>query len=330
MHIRKIHSSTTRAWSPLYCGALPDPSSPQMEVLPTLLIIDDSPQVIRLLSALVEGKALVHFAKNGLEGIELAKKLQPAVILLDVDMPGISGLDVCRQLKADPDTRDSSVLIITGHNNDAMEIAALEAGAVDFIGKPVNGPIVQARVQTQLTLQHQSAQLRRLAHQDGLTGLFNRRFFDNALANECRRHRRQQESLGLAFVDIDYFKRYNDHYGHLQGDDTLKAVAHALLIAARRPGEVVARYGGEEFAIILPNVSRSELLTFGDRLCDQARQLRIAHQFSPPAGVVTISVGLACQIPDAPDAPKRLMKAADEALYAAKAGGRNRAVMSDA
>lgn len=301
-----------------------------MESLPTLLIIDDSAHVIRLLTSLVDGRAMVHFAKNGLEGIQLAKKLQPAVILLDVDMPGLNGLEVCRQLKDDPDTRDSSILIVTGHNNDAMEIAALEAGAVDFIGKPVNGPIVQARVQTQLTLQMQSATLRKLAHQDGLTGLFNRRYFDNSLDAECRRHRRQSQNLGLAFIDIDHFKLYNDHYGHLQGDDTLKLVADTLRGAARRPGEVVARYGGEEFAIIIPNASREELLAFGERICDQVRDLGIVHSRATAAGVVTISAGLTCQIPSAQDAPNQMMKAADEALYSAKASGRNRAVVSDA
>jgi len=301
-----------------------------MESLPTILIIDDSPHVIRLLTALVEGKALVHFAKNGTEGIKIAKKLLPAVILLDIDMPGMNGLEVCRELKNDPDTRNSAILVVTGHNNDIMEIAALEAGAVDFIGKPVNGPIVQARVQTHLTLQMQSAKLRQLAHHDGLTGLFNRRYFDESLEAECRRHRRQNQTLGLAFIDIDNFKLYNDHYGHLLGDDTLKLVATALNTAARRPGEVVARYGGEEFAAILPNVSRDDLQAFGMRLCDQVRQLAIPHAYSTSAGVVTISVGLTCQIPSAQDAPNQLMLAADAALYSAKADGRDRAVISAA
>jgi len=301
-----------------------------MEPLPTILIVDDSPHVIRLLTALVQGMALVHFAKSGAEGIKMAKKLQPAVILLDVDMPGMSGLEVCSALKSDPDTRDSAILVVTGHNNDTMEIAALEAGAVDFIGKPVNGPIVQARVQTHLTLQMQATKLRQLAHHDGLTDLFNRRYFDELLEAECRRHRRQNQTLGLAFVDIDNFKLYNDNYGHLLGDDTLKLVADVLKGAARRPGEVVARYGGEEFAVILPHVSMEDLLAFGQRLCDQVRQLAIPHAHSTQAGVVTISVGLTCQLPSAQEAPNQLMMAADAALYSAKAAGRNQAVMSAA
>ena len=299
-----------------------------MAPLPSILIIDDSPHVIRLLTALVERKAVVHFAKNGAEGIRMAKKLSPAVILLDIDMPGMNGLEVCRELKNDPDTRDSAILVVTGHNSDSMEIAALEAGAVDFIGKPVNGPIVQARVQTHLTLQMQSAKLRQLAHHDGLTDLFNRRSFDQSLEAECRRHRRQNQILGLAFVDIDNFKLYNDHYGHLLGDDALKLVATALADAARRPGELVARYGGEEFAVILPNVSRDDLQAFGVRLCDHVRQLAIPHAYSTAASVVTISVGLTYQIPSTEGAPNQLMMAADQALYCAKAAGRDRAVVS--
>ncbi len=298
------------------------------EQLPTILIIDDSPHVIRLLTALVDGKAVVHFAKSGIEGIRMAKELRPAVILLDIDMPGMSGLEVCRELKNDPDTRDSAILVVTGHNHDTMEIAALAAGAVDFIGKPVNGPIVQARVQTHLTLQMQSAVLRQLAHHDGLTGLFNRRYFDASLATECRRHRRQNQILGVAYVDIDNFKLYNDHYGHVLGDDALKLVANALQAAARRPGEVVARCGGEEFAVILPNLSEEDLPAFGLRLCEHVRQLAIPHAYSTSAGVVTVSVGLTGQIPRAQDAPNQLMMAADAALYKAKAGGRNRAQVS--
>jgi diguanylate cyclase (GGDEF)-like protein len=299
-----------------------------MDTLPTVLIIDDSPPVIRLLTSLVEGKALVHFAKNGAEGIKLAKKLVPTVILLDLDMPGMNGLDVCRELKNDPDTRDCAILIVTGHNNDAMEIAALEAGAVDFIGKPVNGPIVQARVQTHLTLQKQSATLRELADHDGLTGLFNRRYFDQSLETECRRHRRQNQTLGLALIDIDHFKLYNDHYGHLLGDDTLKLVAKTLKKVARRPGEIVARYGGEEFAVILPNVMPANLQATGQHLCDQVRQLAIPHAHSKSADVVTISVGIACLTPTTPEAPSQLLAAADAALYQAKAAGRDRTIVS--
>ncbi len=300
-----------------------------MEFSQSILIIDDNPIIIRLLMSLVEGQATVYFAKTGEEGIKLAKKIQPAVILLDLEMPGMNGLDVCRALKADPDTRDTSILIVTGHDTDAIEVAALEAGAVDFIVKPVNAPIVKARVRTHLTLQQQSAKLRELAHQDGLTGLFNRRAFDASLVAECRRHRRQNLPLGLAFIDIDHFKRYNDHYGHVLGDETLKAVACVLQDAARRPGEVAARYGGEEFAIIVPNATAQDMQDFGDHLCESIRQLGIAHAQNSASGGVTISVGVSSCMPHQDGDAGRMLVAADAALYKAKSGGRNQAVLAD-
>ncbi len=303
--------------------------NPDMESSQAILIIDDSPIIIRLLMSLVEGQATVYFAKSGEDGIKMAKKIQPAVILLDLEMPGMNGLEVCRALKADPDTRDSSILIVTGHDTEATEIAALDAGAVDFITKPVNSPIVQARVRTHLTLQQQSATLRQLAHQDGLTGLFNRRAFDAALQAEYRRHRRQNLALGLAFIDIDHFKHYNDHYGHVLGDDTLKSVASALQDAARRPGEVAARYGGEEFALIVPSATPHDMQEFGDRLCERIRQLGIAHAQSATANVVTISVGLMSCIPSQDCDANSMLVAADAALYKAKSGGRNRAMLAD-
>ncbi len=300
-----------------------------MEPTPAILIIDDNPIVIRVLMSLVEGQATVYFAKHGEDGIKMAKKIQPAIILLDLEMPGMSGLDVCRALKADPDTHDCAILIVTSHDDETTEIAALEAGAVDFIAKPVNGPIVRARVRTHLTLQRQSSMLRDLAHLDGLTGLYNRRFFDRALETECRRHRRQDLSLGLAFIDIDHFKLYNDHYGHIMGDDALKLVAEALNSAARRPGEVVARYGGEEFAIIVPDATLEDMLRLGERLCESVRQLNIDHAHSTTASVVTISVGLTSRVPDNSNEPNQMLLAVDAALYKAKLNGRNRAEQAD-
>ena len=300
-----------------------------MEPTQAILIIDDNPIVIRVLMSLVEGQATVYFAKHGEDGIKMAKKIQPAVILLDLEMPGMNGLDVCRALKLDPDTHDSAILIVTSHHDENTEIAALEAGAVDFIAKPVNGPVVKARVLTHLTLQRQSSMLRHLAHQDGLTGLYNRRYFDSALETECRRHRRQNLDLGLAFIDIDHFKRYNDHYGHIMGDDTLKAVAQALSGAARRPGEVVARYGGEEFAIIVPDATLEQMVTLGQRLCQRVQELAIAHAHSPTSGVVTISVGLMSRVPADHNEPSQMLIAADTALYKAKSNGRNRADLAE-
>ncbi len=294
----------------------------------TLLIIDDNAQIIHLLTALVEGQAAVHFAKSGLAGLQMARTLRPDVVLLDLDMPGMGDLEVCKLLKTDPLTRDCAVLVVTAHDNNATEIAALQAGAVDVIGKPINGPVAQMRVQTHLTLQRQAAALHKLVHLDGLTGLFNRRYFDLQWDVECRRHRRQSQPLGLAIVDIDHFKQFNDTYGHMQGDDALNMVGQSLQSTARRPGEVVARFGGEEFAIIIPYASAENLISLGDRICDSVQAMALPHASSDTAPVVTVSLGLVSAVPDEDNSGYRMLELADQALYRAKSLGRNRSVLS--
>ena len=305
-----------------------------METGQTLLIIDDNAQTVHLLTSLVEGQAAVHFAKGGLEGIQLAKTLRPDVVLLDWDMhslrdgPGMSGLEVCSLLKTDLLTRDCAVLVVTGHNSDATELSALRAGAVDVLAKPLHGPMVQMRVRTQLTLQSQAAALRKLAHLDGLTNLFNRRYFDTQWDVECRRHRRQNQPLGLALVDIDHFKLFNDTYDHLRADDALNLIGQSLQSTARRPGEVVARFGGDEFAIIIPYASAENLVSLGDRICDSVEGMALPHSSSDTAPVVTVSVGLFSGVPGDDDAGPRMLSLAEQALKRAKSLGRNRAMAS--
>jgi diguanylate cyclase (GGDEF)-like protein len=300
----------------------------------TLLIIDDNPQTIHVLTSLVEGHATVHFAKGGLEGVQLAKTLRPDVVLLDLDMMGstdglgMRGLEICKQLKSDPLTRDSAVMVVTGHPSDATEFAAMQAGAVDVLAKPLHGPMVQMRVQTQLTLQRQAAALGKLVHLDGLTGLFNRRYFDTQWDVECRRHRRQNQPLGLALVDVDHFKLFNDTYDHLRGDDALNRVGQSLQSTARRPGEVVARFGGDEFAIIIPYASAENLVSLGDRICDSVEGMALPHSGSDTAPVVTVSVGLVSAMPADDDSGQRMLDLATQALQRSKSQGRNRAVAS--
>ena len=300
----------------------------------TLLIIDDNPQTIHVLTSLVEGHATVHFAKGGLEGVQLAKALRPDVVLLDLDMLGSTdglgtrGLEICKQLKSDPLTRDCAVMGVTGHPSDATELAAMHAGAVDVLAKPLHGPMVQMRVQTQLTLQRQAAALGKLVHLDGLTGLFNRRYFDAQWDVECRRHRRQNQPLGLALVDVDHFKLFNDTYDHLRGDDALNRVGQSLQSTARRPGEVVARFGGDEFAIIIPYASAENLVSLGDRICDSVEGMALPHSGSDTAPVVTVSVGLVSAMPADDDSGQRMLDLATQALQRSKSQGRNRAVAS--
>ena len=296
----------------------------------TILIIDDNPDTIRLMSAMLREQARVLFATNGMAGLEIARAQRPQLILLDLQMQSMDGFAVCERIMADPDLRHCPVIFVTASSGVENEIACLDAGAVDFITKPLSGPVVQARVRTHLRLQAALASLDTLAHRDGLTGLYNRRYFDEQFAVEVARHRRQGAALGVALVDVDHFKLYNDHYGHQLGDECLRAVAQALAQCTRRPGELVARYGGEEFVVLLPNSCEDEVQRYGQWICEHVAALQLPHAASPVAPHVTISVGLCSMAPEVDDTPASLLEAADKALYEAKRGGRNRAALGGA
>lgn len=296
---------------------------------PLILIVDDSPESIRLLSGLILDKGDVLFATSGEAGLNLARQRRPDLILLDVEMPDLSGYEVCRRLKDDPDTRDIAVMIVTSHHSSAHEVQALESGAIDFLTKPLAPAVVRARVQTQLTLKSQADALHRQAMLDGLTGLYNRAYFHEHLELEWRRHQRQQVPLGFALLDVDHFKAFNDQYGHVAGDACLRRVAEALKASTRRPAEFVVRYGGEEFAIVMPNTPREEIGRFGEWICRQVQDLAIPHEGSSAAPVVTISAGLAVLVPTPDRTWSDLIERADRALYRAKQEGRNRAMVAD-
>lgn len=294
--------------------------------LPRILIIDDMASNIRVLSHILHEQAEIFFATSGAAGIAMAREKMPDLILLDVEMPGINGYEVCQQLKADLSLAQSPIIFVTGHTSIQNEIRALEAGGVDFITKPLNPPVVSARVKTHLTLKRQSDILRAQANLDGLTGIYNRRSFDQKLAEECRRHRRYGVPLALAMIDVDHFKLFNDLYGHQEGDNCLQQVAATIQSCAKRPGEMAARYGGEEFAVIMPASDLESALKFGEMLCDRVRQLAIPHQGSAAYGIVTVSVGVASLQPRDDEAQQHLITTADMALYMAKSAGRNRVV----
>jgi diguanylate cyclase (GGDEF)-like protein len=294
----------------------------------TILIIDDHPDTIRLLSAMVRGQGRVLFATSGAAGLELARAQRPQLILLDVEMQGMDGFAVNEQIRRDPDLRSSAVIFVTAQTDAGSEIAGLDAGAVDFIPKPLNAAVVQARVRTHLRLQAALAALDELANQDGLTGLYNRRYFDRQLATEFARHRRHQLPLGVALIDVDDFKKFNDSYGHQAGDNCLKEVAEALHEGARRPGEIAARYGGEEFVMLLPNTTPDALERYGAWLCKRVGTLGIPHAAASAAPHVTISIGLCALLPGEGDSAEAMLHAADMALYRAKRAGRNRSVLA--
>jgi diguanylate cyclase (GGDEF)-like protein len=292
---------------------------------PKLLIADDQPINIRVLYELFRHECDVFMATSGAQAVQIAQTELPDLILLDVVMDDLDGHDVCRLLKSDPLTSDVPVIFITAQDREDDEVKAFGLGAVDFLSKPINPVVTKARVRTHLTLKLQGDLLRANALLDGLTGVANRRKFDEDLLADWRHCAREGAPLALLMVDVDYFKRYNDQYGHQAGDACLKSVAKALVQSLRRPYDKVARYGGEEFACLLPKTDLAGAHLIAQRMLDQVRELGIEHLPSCIDANVTISVGVASMLASRDGASTAtLLKAADDALYEAKRAGRAR------
>ena len=293
---------------------------------PKLLVVDDQTINIQVMYQAFAGDYQVFMATGGAQALAICRENPPDLVLLDVVMPDIDGFEVCRQLKAHESTRHIPVIFVTAHTDAAQETHGLSLGAVDFIVKPINPAVVRARVNTQLTLKFQSDLLRKLVFLDGLTGVFNRRYFDQQLGTEWARSARSGSPLSMVLLDVDFFKNFNDRYGHQAGDDCLRMIAATLKSALKRPADLVARYGGEEFACILPETSFDDAMVLAAELESQVRKLSIAHESSDVAKVVTISLGVASNGGAAPsqDGGLQLLKLADAQLYEAKHTGRGR------
>lgn len=314
---------------------------------PNILLVDDDPMAIQLMGRILEGQGKLQFATSGDQALRLAHECAPDLILLDAEMPGLNGFDVCRALKADQTLSDVPVIFITSHSEPAMELSGLELGAADFIAKPVSAALVLARVRTQLRSKGMADELRRIGAIDSLTGVANRRIFNESLDREWLRARRGAEAMALLMVDVDHFKLYNDRYGHPAGDDGLRAVAQAMVRTVARPCDLVARYGGEEFAVLLPQTPRVGAQHVADALHGAIESLGLPHAASPTAGHVTVSIGVGVYDPESPAWVERgcesrfdagmpiacnaqtLVKAADQALYLAKRHGRAQTMVAD-
>lgn len=292
--------------------------------LPTVLIVDDERVNRSMLAELLGDQYRVLLAKDGPSALTIAQREahRLLLILLDVSMPGMSGYDVLTQLRRQESTAGIAIIFITGQSDAAAEEYGLRLGAADYVSKPIRPAVVSVRVRNQIDLALQRSALQRLAQVDGLTNLANRRHFDDMLQRTYRMCLRRQEPLGLALIDIDHFKRYNDHYGHLQGDEALKAVAKTLERQTRRPFDVAARFGGEEFALVLPGHSNPASLVERFRL--EVLQLGIPHADSSTAPFLTVSCGVLSIECKGPETMEAWLRRVDELLYAAKTAGRNR------
>ena len=288
---------------------------------PKLLLVDDVRANLLLLA-----KALQEYdcrlATDGASALERAFADPPDLILLDVLMPGLDGYEVCRRLKADPRTMDIPVIFLTNLSDEKDEKVGLEAGAIDYIAKPFRLPIVKARVRNHLELKRRGDLLEELASLDSL-GIPNRRSFDKRLATEWNRAKRHGTSLALIWLDTDFFKAYNERYGHPQGDACLRKVVSALKAVPRRASDFLARWGGDEFMAILADTSLDEAMNMAEKMRSRVAELAIPHESSKIAPYVTISLGVAARVPGDNDSAAALEKDADDALYRAKDAGRN-------
>jgi diguanylate cyclase (GGDEF)-like protein len=288
-----------------------------------ILIVDDDITNIEVLNAVLEDDYEICFATSGEEAIKIALAVLPDLILLDVLMPGIDGYEVCRRLKEDYLIADVPIIFVTGLGDQEAETRGLLLGAIDYITKPILPVIVRARVRNHIELKRLRDGLAELAVTDALTGLSNRRRLEQSLMMETGRLARTADFLSVIMLDIDFFKQFNDTYGHPAGDRCIVMVGAALNRAVRRAADLTARYGGEEFACVLPGMEHEAAMVVARNIRDQVHALGIPHMRSAAAAYVTVSVGVATAQCLPGMVPECWIKAADHQLYLAKAAGRN-------
>jgi len=305
-----------------------------------ILVVDDSATIrAGLRIQLTKMHHEVIEAANGELAIERWGAEKPDLVLIDVLMPVMDGYQAARRMRAGGQDDWTPIIFLSSQESDQDLERAIEAGGDDYLVKPVSAVVLGAKIRAMHRLENMrkrllevsrelaasNRQLEMLSRQDGLTGLANRRYLDASLATETRRAARSAEPLSLIMIDIDFFKRYNDAYGHQAGDDCLKRVAGCLQSVCQRAADLPARYGGEEFALVLPNTHAEGARLVAASLAKAIAALAIPHEKSEVAAVVTLSQGIATSGPGLEFTPEGLIEKADHALYRAKDLGRNRA-----
>ena len=291
---------------------------------PTILVVDDMTTTLLLLHDLLKDTYEVKIAKSGTKALEILDAPNDIdLILLDIEMPDINGYDVCKRIKNNETIKNILIIFITGRTSQEDEEYGLNLGAIDYITKPFNKAIVKLRIKNYLNLKIKNDMLEKLSMYDGLTNIRNRRYFDETFEKTFSEIKRDKKSLAVLMIDIDFFKPYNDNYGHGQGDETLRKVAKALEKTIKRASDFVARYGGEEFVILLKDINKDGVEAVANNLLNAVRELKITHEFSKIENYVTVSIGASFYNSNSDVTKLELLLKADETLYNVKNSGRN-------
>ncbi len=257
-----------------------------------ILLVDDDPGLIRVMARMLAGLGQFRFATTGEAALQQARDWQPDLMVLDAELPGMSGFQVCETMKADPVLRDVPIIFVTSHSDHDFEVKGLGLGAVDFIAKPVNEALVLARVKTQLRIKRLTDELRRNATRDRVTKLANQASFEETLTREWARGLRDGTQTSLLLIGLDHLDAYGERYGHQMVDKTVRSVSQAIQATCTHPADFLARFDRDRFALLLPGTDREGGEARAHGVLDAIEQLCIDHDASPTSGHVTASIGL--------------------------------------
>lgn len=292
-----------------------------------ILIIDDSTFAIRVLTDILKDCYEIVSTRNAEKGIILAKKEQPDLVLLDIEMPGLDGFQVLKMLKDDEETNLIPVIFLTGVMDPEYEEKGFLYGAIDYITKPYNRNVVKVRVKTHISLSQYRKQIEKELNLDTLTEIYNRRGLEEYMKRISEKACEEQFKVNCLMFDIDYFKMINDTYGHLKGDYVLQQVAQILNSCIVQAGGFVSRYGGEEFVAILPRKEEAEVRAVVEQIFSKIRTKSIPNRKSEVSPYLTISGGGVAGYLERKEEILEMLEMADARLYESKKGGRNRFTM---